>query len=62
VLLNAGAALVVADVGRDLADGIAAARNALDTGMPRDLLARLRAERVAADVAAPAGATAGATA
>jgi anthranilate phosphoribosyltransferase len=58
VLLNAGAALVVAEVGEDLADGIAAARNALDTGMPRDLLARLRAERAAADVAAPAGASA----
>jgi len=58
VLLNAGAALVVADDGRDLADGIAAARNALDTGMPRDLLARLRAERDAAQAVAPAGASA----
>lgn len=45
VLLNAGAALVVADVGTGLADGIAAARNALETGMPRDLLVRLRAEK-----------------
>lgn len=58
VLLNAGAALVVADVGPDLAHGIAAARNALDTGAPRDLLARLRAERAAAEAAAPAGASA----
>ena len=58
VLLNAGAALVVADVGKDLADGIAAARNALDTGMPRDLLARLRAERDVAQAATPAGASA----
>jgi anthranilate phosphoribosyltransferase len=58
VLLNAGAALVVAEVGVDLADGIAAARNALDTGMPRDLLARLRAEHAAAQVAALAGASA----
>jgi anthranilate phosphoribosyltransferase len=58
VLLNAGAALVVAEVGVDLADGIAAARNALDTGMPRDLLARLRAERSAAQAAAFAGASA----
>jgi anthranilate phosphoribosyltransferase len=58
VLLNAGAALVVADIGVDLADGIAAARNALDTGMPRDLLARLRAERAAVGAAAPAGASA----
>ena len=47
VLLNAGAALVVADVGTGLADGIAAARNALETGMPRDLLVRLRAEKAA---------------
>ena len=58
VLLNAGAALVVADVGAGLADGIAAARKALDTGMPRDLLARLRAERATAVAAAPAGASA----
>jgi len=58
VLLNAGAALVVAEVSVDLGDGIAAARNALDTGMPRDLLARLRAERDAAQAAAPAGASA----
>jgi anthranilate phosphoribosyltransferase len=46
VLLNAAAALVVADVATDLADGIRAARNAIDTGMPRDVLARLRDERV----------------
>ncbi len=63
VLLNAGAALVAADVGTDLADGIAAARNALETGMPRDLLARLRAEKGRADEAAAATtATTGATA
>jgi anthranilate phosphoribosyltransferase len=56
VLLNAGAALVVAEVGTDLKDGIAAARNALDTGMPRDLLTMLRAERAVADsMAAAAG-------
>jgi len=58
VLLNAGAALMVADAGADLGDGIDAARNALDTGMPRDLLARLRAERTAAEAAAPAAAPA----
>jgi anthranilate phosphoribosyltransferase len=58
VLLNAGAALVVAGVGADLAGGIAAASNAIDTGLPRDLLARLRAERAAAEAAAPAGAPA----
>jgi len=52
VLLNAAAALVVADVATDLADGVAAARNAIETGMPRDLLARLRAEKFDADEAA----------
>ena len=56
VLLNAGAALVVANVATDLKDGIAAARNALETGMPRDLLVMLRAERAVADsMAAAAG-------
>jgi anthranilate phosphoribosyltransferase len=55
VLLNAGAALVVADVATDLKDGIAAARNALETGMPRDLLVMLRAERAVADSMAVAG-------
>ena len=46
VLLNAGAALRRRPASAtDIADGIAAARNALDTGMPRDLLARLRDER-----------------
>jgi anthranilate phosphoribosyltransferase len=54
VLLNAGAALVVADVATDLRDGIAAARNALETGMPRDLLVMLRAERSVADSTAVA--------
>jgi anthranilate phosphoribosyltransferase len=52
VLLNAGAALVAADVGTDLGHGIAAARNALETGMPRDLLARLRSEKARADAVA----------
>jgi anthranilate phosphoribosyltransferase len=51
VLLNAGAALDVAGVAEGLADGIAAARNAIDTGMPRDLLAGLREERRVADAA-----------
>ena len=65
VLLNAAAALVIADVATDIADGIAAARNAIDTGMPRDLLARLRAERAVAEAAATeasTGANAGAPA
>ncbi len=52
VLLNAGAALIAADVATDLADGIAAARKALDTGRPRDLLALLRAEHAAAEALA----------
>jgi anthranilate phosphoribosyltransferase len=59
VVLNSAAALVAADVATDLGDGVAAARNALETGMPRDLLARLRAEKARADEAA-AGAPAGA--
>ena len=58
VLLNAAAALVIANVATDIGDGIAAARNAIDTGMPRDLLARLRAERAAADAEAAVGAPA----
>ncbi len=69
VLLNAGAALDVAGVADGLAEGIAAARNAIDAGLPRDLLARLRAERKTAEAAgadlapegtgaAPAGASA----
>jgi len=52
VLLNAGAALVAAAVATDVADGIGAARSALDAGLPRDLLAVLRAER-AGQVPAP---------
>lgn len=59
ILLNAGAALVVAGKAGDLAGGITLARDALDGGLPRDLLARLRAERAAAIAAgAPAGVTA----
>ena len=58
ILLNAGAALVVAGRAGDLAEGIAQARDALDAGAPRDLLARLRADRAAASAAAPAGAPA----
>jgi anthranilate phosphoribosyltransferase len=52
VLLNAGAALDVAGVADGLAAGVVAARAAIDTGLPRDLLARLRAERQAAERAA----------
>jgi anthranilate phosphoribosyltransferase len=56
VLLNAGAALVVAGVADGFAEGIAAARDAIDRGLPRDLLARLRDERRGAGAAAAAGA------
>jgi hypothetical protein len=45
----------VAGRSADLAEGIAMARDALDGGLPRDVLARLRAERAAASAAAPAG-------
>jgi anthranilate phosphoribosyltransferase len=54
VLLNAGAALAVAGVADGFADGIAAAKNAIDAGLPRELLARLREERRVADAAAEA--------
>jgi anthranilate phosphoribosyltransferase len=47
VLLNAGAALVVAGTADNFAEGIAAARRAIDGGLPRNLLARLRAEKAA---------------
>ena len=57
VLLNAGAALVVAGVTGELGDGIDAARAALDAGKPAALLARLRSEKAAADALAPAAAT-----
>ena len=57
VLLNAGAALVAAGVAREVGEGIDLARATLDAGKPRALLARLRAEKAAADalaVASPA--------
>jgi anthranilate phosphoribosyltransferase len=54
VLLNTGAALVAAGVARDIAEGIEAARAALDAGKPAELLARLRAEKAAADAIAGA--------
>jgi anthranilate phosphoribosyltransferase len=62
VVLNAGAALVVAGTVDGFDEGIAAARDAIDTGKPVELLARLREERSAADAAAaatssPAGAS-----
>ena len=41
VILNAGAALVVADKARDLKDGIARAAQAIDTGAAANVLAKL---------------------
>ena len=51
VLLNAGAALIAAGRAADLADGIAQAAAVLDSGAASRLVARLRAERLAADAA-----------
>jgi anthranilate phosphoribosyltransferase len=62
VVLNAAAALLVAGAVVDLPAGVAAAQDALDGGRPKELLARLREERVAADAAAEAAASAGAPA
>jgi anthranilate phosphoribosyltransferase len=56
VLLNAGAALVVAGVADALEAGVAAATAALDAGRPAELLGRLRAERSAAEAEAGAAA------
>jgi anthranilate phosphoribosyltransferase len=47
VLLNAGAALVVAGTAAGFGEGIEAAARAIDEGRPRELLSRLRAEKVA---------------
>jgi anthranilate phosphoribosyltransferase len=51
VLLNAGAAFIAAGRALDLAAGIAQARKVLDSRAASRLLARLRAERLAADAA-----------
>jgi anthranilate phosphoribosyltransferase len=53
VLLNSGAALVAAGVASELREGIDAAAAALDAGEPTELLARLRAEKSAADSLVP---------
>jgi anthranilate phosphoribosyltransferase len=47
VLLNAGAALLVAGAVEQLEDGIERAALTIDAGLATDLLARLRAERAA---------------
>jgi anthranilate phosphoribosyltransferase len=63
VLLNAGAALVAAGVAVELADGVARARAALDSGRPAELLERLRAEKLASSTPSAAStATAGSVA
>jgi anthranilate phosphoribosyltransferase len=49
VLLNAGAALLVAGAVDSLADGIERAGLTIDAGLARDLLERLRSERRAAE-------------
>jgi anthranilate phosphoribosyltransferase len=53
VVLNAGAALVVAGVVDDLAAGIERAALTIDAGLGAELLERLRAERRAAEAARP---------
>jgi anthranilate phosphoribosyltransferase len=60
VLLNAGAAFVVAGRAGSLAEGIDLARAAIDDDSAVGLLARLRAEKVARDVDVAAGAAAAA--
>jgi anthranilate phosphoribosyltransferase len=54
VLLNAGAALLVARRGLDLAEGIAVAASTIDSGRASALLARLRAARRSVREGSPA--------
>jgi anthranilate phosphoribosyltransferase len=54
VLLNAGAALLVAGVVGQLEEGIERAELTIDAGLASELLEALRAERRDADAAAPA--------
>ena len=60
VLLNAGAALHLADRARDLEAGITLARATLDAGLPTGLLERLRASRASAERGAEGAHTTGA--
>jgi len=62
VVLNAGAALVVAGVVDDLAAGIDRAALTIDAGLASELLERLRAERRAAEAARPPAVAEGAPA
>jgi anthranilate phosphoribosyltransferase len=57
VLLNAAAGLLVAGVVADMEGGVDRAALTIDAGLGSDLLARLRAERVAAEAAAAASST-----
>ncbi len=61
VLLNAGAALLVAGVVGQMEEGIERAALTIDAGLGIELLARLRAERSTAEAAAAAAAGAAAT-
>lgn len=58
VLLNAGAALVVAGVAADLPEGIEGAALTIDAGLAGQLLAQLRAERRAVEAGRSAGSAA----
>jgi anthranilate phosphoribosyltransferase len=60
VLLNAGAALLLADRVPDLAGGVALARATLDAGEPCALIERLRASRTASESERAAASEAGA--
>ena len=59
VLLNAGAAFLVAGQAADLIEGVARARTTLERGAPLELLARLRASRAGHEAAAVKEAAAG---
>jgi len=58
VLLNAGAALLVAGVVGQMEEGIERAALTIDAGLGVELLGALRAERRAAEAATSAGAPA----
>ena len=62
VLLNAGAALLVAGVVEQLEEGIDRAGLTIDAGLASELLGKLREERRASDAAKAAAAAEGAPA
>jgi anthranilate phosphoribosyltransferase len=55
ILLNAAAAFLAAGRVASLGDGVTLAAETIDTGLARDLLARLRAAKTAHEAARPAG-------